>query len=241
MLHKTRGIVLKCTDYSNSSVIAQVFTEKFGLQSYMVNGVRKARSRVSSNVLQPLHLLEMVVYHKNTVSVQRVKDIRNQPAFLSIPLDIGKSTVCLFLCEVLYKVLRRHSGEDPALFGYIFSSLEWLDNHEGAIANFHLFFLMGLTRYLGFYPDTRLPRGRYFDLQQGQFGDTEPPHGYYLRPALALPWKQLCEGGYSALPALQLSGEERQHLLTGILEYYALHIEDFGQLRSYEILQELFS
>src|SRR3546814_4950182 len=90
MLHKTRGIVLKTTRFRNSSVIAQVFTERFGLQPYLINGVRKPRSSISLNILQPLHLLEMVVYHKPTVSIQRIKEIRNHPVYFSVPLDVIK-------------------------------------------------------------------------------------------------------------------------------------------------------
>ncbi|QEC51204.1 DNA replication and repair protein RecO [Anseongella ginsenosidimutans] len=241
MLHKTRGIVLKTTGYKNSSIIAQVFTEKFGLQSYLVNGVRRPGSRIPFNVLQPLHLLDMVVYHKSTVSLQRVKDIRNEPVFLSIPLDIAKSTVSLFLCEVLYKVLRRQSGEDTALFQYLFNSLEWLDHHEGKIANFHLLFLMGLSRYLGFFPDTRNPQDAYFDLQNGHFLQNAPLHPWYIGPSLAGLWRQLSQGSYGQLTGLKISGEERKLLLRSLLEYYALHLEGFGQVRSYEILQELFA
>lgn len=258
MLHKTRGIVLKTTAFRSSSVIAQVFTEKFGLQSYLVNGVRKTGGRISFNVLQPLHLLEMVVYHKSAGSLQRIKELRNQPVFFSIPLDIAKSTVSLFICEVLYKVLRRQPGEDTPLFQYLFHSLEWLDQHKGGVGNFHLLFLMGLTRYLGFYPDIRAagetaayeavgkPRTtaaageEYFDLQNGQFLKNAPVHSWYISPPLTTFWRQLSQGRYEQLSEFKISGEERRLLLRSLLEYYALHIEGFGQIRSHEILQELF-
>ncbi|HYH55668.1 MAG TPA: DNA repair protein RecO, partial [Anseongella sp.] len=236
MLHKTRGIVLKTTDYGDSSIIAQVFTEKLGLQSYLVNGIKKPKSRISLNVLQPLHLLEMVVYQKNTVSVQRARDIRNQPVFLRIPLDISKSTVTLFLCEVLYKVLRQQPGEDVPLFGYIFNSMELLDHQEGSPANFHLLFLMGLTRYLGFFPDTRMAGYGYFDLQNGRFMEREPLHPWYIGPPLASRWKELAESSYEYLGDIKISPPERQQLVKGLLEYYSLHVEGFGKVRSYEIL-----
>lgn len=241
MLQKTRGIVLKTTNYRSSSVIAQIFTEKFGLQAYLINGVRKAGSRIAFNVLQPLHLLDMVVYHKSTASLQRVKDIRNQPVFFSIPLEVVKSTITLFLCEVLYKVLRQQSGEDSPLFQYIFNSMEWLDHHKGSAADFHLLFLMGLTRYLGFYPDTRHTGNGYFDLQNGRYVEKAPPHPWYLNPPQGVLWQRLNTTGYSRLHELELTGEERKQLLNAMLEYYSLHIEGFGTMRSYEVLQELFA
>lgn len=241
MLHKTRGIVLKTSDYGDSSIIVQVFTEKFGLQSYLVNGVRRPKSKISFNVFQPLHLLEMVVYHKPTPSLQRAREVRNQPVFLSIPLDIAKSTVALFLCEVLYKILRKQPGEDSPLFEYIFHSLELLDHHHGSPANFHLLFLMGITRYLGFFPDTRKAGERYFDLQNGQFTDREPPHSWYIGPPLVSFWRQLSHSSYEHLSEIKINSEERQQLLSSLLEYYSLHVEGFGKVRSYEILQELFA
>src|SRR5690606_9292339 len=241
MLYKTRGIVLKTTGYKSSSVITQVFTEKFGLQSYLINGVRKSGSKVPYNVLQPLHLLEMVVYYKNSASLQRVKELRNSPVFFHIPLDVTKSTVCLFLCEVLYKTLRRQSGEDPALFEYIASSLELLDHHEGSIGNFHLLFLMGLTRHLGFYPDARDPDGNYFDLQNGRFLEKAPSHPWYIGPGLTGCWRKLIHARYEELSELRIGSGDRRQLLRTLLDYYNLHIEGFGSVRSYEVLQELFS
>src|SRR5690349_12859257 len=107
MLHKTRGIVFKTTNYSESSVVVQVFTEKFGLQSYLINGVKKPKAKIKMNILQPLHLLEMVVYHKPSGNIQRAAEVRQQPVFLTIPYDIVKSSLVMFLNEVLYKAIRQ--------------------------------------------------------------------------------------------------------------------------------------
>src|SRR5882757_6416664 len=151
MLHKTRGIVFKTTDYGESSVVVQVFTEKFGLQSYMVNGAKKPKAKISCNMLQPLHLLDMVVYHKETGNVQRIKEVKNSPVLQTIPYDVIKSSLALFLNEVLYKAIKQQAA-DENLFGFIFNSIEWMDHQPEGIVNFHLFFLTRLTRYLGFYP-----------------------------------------------------------------------------------------
>src|SRR6201996_7835373 len=137
MLHKTRGIVFKTTDYSESSVIVQVFTEKFGLQSYIVNGAKKPRTKISMNMLQPLHLLDMVVYHKNTGQVQRIAELKNAPALQSIPYDVIKSCLAMFLNEVLYKAVRQQSA-DENLFDFVFNAIESLDHQQEGVANFHL-------------------------------------------------------------------------------------------------------
>src|SRR3569832_768157 len=127
MLHKSRFIVFKTTDYGESSVIVQIFTEKFGLQSYIINGVKKPRAKISRNMLQPLHLLDMVVYHKSTGQVQRISELRNSPVLQSVPYDVIKSSIVLFLNEVLYKAVKVQSA-DENLFDFIFNAIEWLDN-----------------------------------------------------------------------------------------------------------------
>src|ERR1700749_5171032 len=126
MLHKTRGIVFKTTDYGETSVIVQIFTEKFGLQSYIINAVKKPRAKIPRNMLQPLHLLDMVVYHKNTGNVQRIKELKHAPPLQTIPYDVIKSSLAIFLNDVLYKAVRAQSA-DENLFGFVFSAIEWLD------------------------------------------------------------------------------------------------------------------
>lgn len=96
MLHKTRGIVFKVTDYAESSLIVQIYTEQFGLQSYIVNGAKKPRAKIHQSMLQPLYLLDMVVYHKAGGSVQRISELKNAPVLQSIPYDVIKSSIALF-------------------------------------------------------------------------------------------------------------------------------------------------
>src|SRR3954470_10795259 len=122
MLHKTRGIVFKTTDYGESSVIVQVFTEKFGLQSYLINGVKKPKAKISRNMLQPLHLLDMVVYHKSAGNVQRIYELKTSPVLLSIPYDVIKSSMAMFLNEVLYKAIKQQTA-DENLFDFVFSAI----------------------------------------------------------------------------------------------------------------------
>src|ERR1700744_3001764 len=180
MLHKTRGIVFKTTDYGETSVIVQVFTEKFGLQSYIINAVKKPKAKISRNMFQPLHLLDMVVYHKNTSGVQRIKEVKNAPVLQSIPYNVIKSSVAIFLNEVLYKAVKQQSAEEH-LFSFVFNSIEWLDHQQEGLANFHLFFLIRLSRYLGFFPDTHLAgTAAYFDLKNGTFNNYKPEGLLYL-------------------------------------------------------------
>ncbi|WP_428330647.1 DNA repair protein RecO [Mucilaginibacter sp.] len=241
MLHKTRGIVFKTTDYGDTSVIVQVFTEKFGLQSYMVNGAKKPRAKISRNMLQPLHLLDMVVYHKNTGNVQRIKELKNSPLLQTIPYDVIKSSIAMFLNEVLYKSIKQQSA-DENLFDFAFNAIEWLDHQTQGIANFHLLFLVKMTRYLGFYPDRYLAgEADYFDLKNGVFNKYKPDSVLYLSPPHTQNFTALLEGSFENIHQLKLNNDERRYLIQKLLEYYALHIESFGFVRSHEVLEEVLS
>ncbi|RYY32736.1 MAG: DNA repair protein RecO [Sphingobacteriaceae bacterium] len=241
MLHKTRGIIFKSTDYSESSVIVQVFTEKFGMQSYIINGVKKPRAKIPRNMLQPLHLVDMVVYHKNTGSVQRISELKNSPVLQSIPYDVIKSCIAIFLNEVLYKAVRQQSA-DEQLFDFIFNAIEVLDNESEGLANFHLLFLAQLTRYLGFYPDRELAKdASYFDMKNGVFTNYKPDSMLYLSPPHTHNFNKLLQTGFGASSQLKLANDERRYLINKLLEYYALHIEGFGSIRSHEVLEEVLS
>ena len=239
MLHKTRGIVFKTTNYGESSVIVQLFTEKFGLQSYIINGAKKPKAKIGRNMLQPLHLLDMVVYHKNTGNVQRVAELKNSPVLQTIPYDVIKSCLAIFLNEVLYKAVRQQSA-DENLFDFVFSAVEWLDHQTAGLANFHLLFLMQLTRYLGFYPDRYLMNDAdYFDMKNGVFSKYKPDSVLYLSPPHTQNFNRLLDATFEGIGELKFTNDERRYLLTKLLEYYALHIEGFGIIRSHEILEEV--
>ena len=239
MLHKTRAIVFKITDYGESSVIVQLLTEKFGLQSYIINGVKKPRAKITRNMLQPLHLLDVVVYHKNNTSIQRISELKNSPVLLSVPYDVIKSCLAIFLNEVLYKAIRQQ-GADENLFEFVFNAVELLDHETDGLANFHLLFLTQLTRYLGFYPDmSRADDADYFDMKNGVFSRYKPDSISYLSPPHTYNFYKLLQCSFEKAPQLKLNNDERRQLLTKLLEYYALHIESFGNIRSQGVLEEV--
>lgn len=238
MLHKTRGIVLKTTNYGESSVVVQILTEKFGLQSYLINGVKKAKARVPMNQLQPLHLLDMVVYNKTGGTLQRVAEVKASPVLQTLPYDVVKSCIAIFLNEVLYKSVRQQSADD-ALFSYVFSAVEWLDGAEENVADFHLLFLIQLSRYLGFYPDKPDARSVYFDLQEGLFCSVKPAHTFYIPAEYSGDFQRMMKCRFENAASLKFSAETRRYLLYKLLDYYALHIEGFGDVKSHLILEEV--
>ena len=239
MLHKTRGIVFKTTDYGDNSIIVQIFTEKFGLQSYIVNGAKKPKAKIARNMFQPLHLLDMVVYYKNTGNMQRIKELKNSPLLRTIPYDVIKSSLAIFLNEVLYKAIKQQTA-DEHLFEFVFNAIEWLDHQTEGLANFHLFFLIRLTRYLGFYPDRYVAgNADYFDLKNGVFSNYKPDTVLYLSPPHTQNFTALLESTFENISQLKLTNDERRYLIQKLLDYYTLHIEGFGNIRSHEVLEEV--
>ena len=239
MLHKTRGIVFKTTDYSESSVIVQIFTEKFGLQSYIINGAKKPKAKISRNMLQPLHLVEMVVYHKSNGNVQRIAELKNAPVLQTIPYDIIKSCLAMFLNEVLYKAVKQQTP-DENIFGFIFNSIELLDHKTNGLANFHLLFLVQLTRYLGFYPHGGLlSEANYFNMKDGVFSNYKPESLNYLSPPHTKNFYLILKSNFGNIDDIKFNYDERRYLINKLLEYYAMHIEGFGNIRSHEVLEEV--
>lgn len=239
MQHKTRGIVLKATKYAESSIVVQIFTEKFGLQSYLVNGARKPKAKIGVSLLQPLHLLDMVVYHRENTSLQRISDARQMPPLQSIPHDMIKRTVALFLNEVLYKSLRQQSADEP-LFNYIFNAISWWDNLEQPQPNFHLFFLIKLSRYLGFSPTLPKSRQPFFDLKDGVFCHSLPNHSWVLQNPHTSYFVDLLICSFEESATLFIPLTERRVLLEKILDFYRLHIDHLGEIHSHEVLEEVF-
>ncbi|MCX2450631.1 DNA repair protein RecO [Pedobacter sp. PLR] len=241
MLHKTRGIVLKTTLYSESSVVVQMFTEKFGMQSYLINGVKKPRAKIRMNMLQPLHLVDMVVYHKVNSSIQRVSELRPSPIFRNIPYDILKSTMAMFLNEVLYKSIRQQMT-DEYLFDFIFNAVCWFDESQGSNVNFHLAFLLKLSRYLGFAPSTKTKSDQsYFDLQEGEFKSLPPVHPYFIDKDDAALFISLYILPFEKIIEIKLDNKTRRRILDKILIYYTLHTASFGEIRSHQVLEDILS
>ncbi|MES2458477.1 MAG: DNA repair protein RecO [Bacteroidota bacterium] len=241
MLFKTRGIVLKTTLYSESSVIAQIFTEKFGIQSYMINGVKKPKAKISMNMLQPLHLVELIVYHKTNAGIQRLTELRPSPVFKSIPYDVVKRTMVLFLNEVLYKSIRQQTT-DENLFEFIYNAICWLDECERADVNFHLAFLLKLSRFLGFAPSTATKSDEsYFDLQEGEFKSKIPAHAHFLNKSEAAIFISFFISPFDKIGEIKTGNITRRHILDKILVYYTLHTASFGHIHSHQILEEVLS
>lgn len=228
MLQKTKGIVLSYLRYRETSIIVRVYTEEFGLQSYLVNGVRSAKSKTNRIALfQPLTLLDMVVYYKPDRDLHRLSEVKTNHPFQSIPFDMAKSSIALFISELMTKSLKEEAG-NPQLFQFLEHSILFLEEAPGNFENFHLTFLLKLSFFLGFGPES----DREFDEQLRESSypflpDTETTTALnvFLRRPYGAP--------------VRLSRTNRNELLDALVAYYGIHIDSLGEVRSLTVLREV--
>jgi DNA repair protein RecO (recombination protein O) len=240
MIEKTLGIVLKQIKYGETSLIAQLYTRRWGRIGVMVPGARTASKNRKSHLFQPLTLLELEIYFKAGRDLQNIKEVKNHSPFQHLTGDPVKSSVALFLSDVLSKVLREEEPNEE-LFDFLESHIQFLDATDEGIANFHLYFLLRLSRYLGFNPGMPPARDHlWFDLSLGTFTETAPLHESFLTPELTRHLVSFLAVQASELASVSIDRQTRMELLEGILRYYYLHLEGLAEVRSHKILHALF-
>ncbi len=238
---RSRAIVLKTIRYNDDSIIAEAFTEASGRVSFMVRVARSRRAAVRHTLFRPLALLMLEWNHRPSSRLQRVQGASVDVPLVSLPYDPGKTTMSLFLAEFLHFALRAEP-DAPALFRYVAASVEWLDACRGSYANFHLVFLLRLTRFLGFYPNLHdAAPGSYFDLEAACFVPGRPQHNHFIAPPDAARLPRLMRMNYATMHLFRFSGAERSRLLGHINDYYRLHLPGFPELKSLPVLTEVFS
>ena len=220
MLHKTRGIVFRFTKYGETSIIVTIFTEMFGLQSYMVNGVRSKAAKGQIALYQPLMLLELVVYYKENANILRIKEVKCFHQYASLLTDIRKSAQAMFLNEIVNKAIKEQSHAQE-ICSFLFDSFEVLDRLTDNYENFHLVFLIKLSRFLGFGPHHahELLIGRVLEVKEEVI------------------LQRLLEADYAEV--ISITQSQRRNLLDLVLRFYADHIENFGEVRSIQVLREV--
>lgn len=235
----TKAIVLTSLKYGDNSLIVKALTEKAGLQSFMLKGVLKSRrGRLKVAFFQPLTQLEIVAKTSSSGTLGYIREASISYSYHSIPTDIRKGAVALFLAEVLAQSIGE-AEEEPRLFQYVETTLQWLDQHD-EMANFHIRFLIGLTRYLGFYPELSSVEGDYFDLVEGAFCH-EPSWNPCFGGAELDQFKTLLGTNFDALHTVKLNQNQRKILLENMVRYFEIHLHGFKKPKSLVVLDEVFS
>lgn len=241
MLQKTVGIVLHTLKYNDTSNIVEMYTEFAGRASFLVNVPRSRKASVKSVLFQPLSLIEFEADFRPNATLYRIREAKSFYPFSSIPYDPFKSAMALFLAEFLYRAVREEAENRP-LFAYLQHSVVWLDTCREGYANFHLVFLMRLSRFLGLYPNLDdYHEGDYFDMLNACFTSVRPQsHSSYIEPGEAGRLLRLMRMNYETMHLFAMNRAERTRCLHILNEYYRLHLPDFPVLKSLAVLQELF-
>lgn len=221
MLANTKGIVFRFVKYGDTSIIVTIFTSQFGLQAYIVNGVRSKSGKGKIALYQPLTPLEMVVYHKETTTIMRIKEAKCIYPYQHISADVRKTTIALFIEEVINKSIKEeaHASE---LCDFLIDSLITLDKIEKP-ENFHLIFMVLLSRHLGFLPQTasEVLGGRVMDFDEERLLEA------------------ILNAEYSN--DIVMTNEQRRSVLDALLRFYSMHVDNFGQMKSLSVLREILS
>jgi DNA repair protein RecO (recombination protein O) len=242
-LHKTKGIVLRTVKYGETSVIVTIYTELFGIQSYIVNGVRVSSKKGSgkANLFQPGAILDLVAYHNELHHLQRLREFKWSYLYQHIFFDIVKNAVILFMVELLSKTLKQPES-NPELFYFIEDAFTHLDKADiQVVGNYPLFFALHLASFYGFrFSDRYSDQTTFLDLQEGEFVHEHPVHPYFLGPPYSYITSQLLKAMQPhELTQIKLNQETRRILLQAYQTYYALHIQDFGVMKTLPVLQEI--
>lgn len=235
----TKALVLSTIKYGDTSLIVRCFTLESGIKSYLIKGVLSSkRGPIKAAYFQVLTQLHIEANHNAKGRLNSLKEVRVLHPYTSIYANIFKQTISLFLSEVLNSTIREEEANE-GLFLYLETSFVWLDTHS-EISNFHLLFLINLTRYLGFYPDLRKRELDIFHLQEGSFVSSSNDQQIITGTDL-LQFKKLLGIHFDRMNSLRFSKSERQQVLKIILRYYQFHVDGFRLPKSLAILESVFS
>jgi len=234
----TKAIVVSKIRYKDNDLIVKCYTERFGIKSYLIkNALKTRKGKFKPAYFQPLTIIDIEAEHKDNRSLHFLKDIKIQNNFESIHTNVIKSTIAMFLAEVLSIVLKEEE-ENTSLFDYLETSLIWFDENK-VDSNFHYMFLIELTKYLGFYPETNKFDRSCFNLEDGKFYDNKKGR-YFIEGENLTLFKQLLGIKFDADKSVVFKPNQKQEFLNMILLYFKLHLDGFYQPKSASILNQVF-
>jgi len=241
MLEKTRGIILNQIKYTDSGIVARLYTRNFGRQSFLIRGMRNKKAGKHNILFQPMFILDLEMNYKASREMQTLKEFSVSFTPFDIYSNIKKSCVAIFLGEVLTSVLKEESPHEE-MFDYIEESIKYFDNAKEGYANFHIAFLAGLSSFLGFEPGPRNNADdAFFDMTNGIFVPLPPLNGNYANENISNKLAEFFVASYDTVANIALTGILRNEVLDTLVRYYALHLPGLKKIKSLEVLKEVFS
>lgn len=238
MLEKTEAFVLHSFRYGESKMIVDMFTRLHGRLSFVIALPKTSKGKLKKQYFQPLTLLNIECDVRPQSQLQKLCDAAILTPLSSLQTEPSKLAISLFLAEFLYHALKGEQRNE-ALFDYVASSVQWLDSRDSQFANFHLVFLMRLSRFLGFYPNIE-EGDRYFDLRAATFCSMPPLHRDFLMPQEASMLRLMMRMDFVNMHLFRMNRQQRNHCIEVAILFYRLHLPDFPDLRSLEVLHDLW-
>lgn len=240
MLSKTPGIVLHYVRYGETSIIAHIYTELFGRQSYIINNVRKRKTAFGLNCFQPLTILDLEAYYRPSRDIQRIKEIRRHIPLDHIYSDVSRSSIAIFIAEIIYKTLQE-SESYPSMFQFLSHSIQFLNLINKGIANFHLVFLIQYSKHLGISPKIQLEQLNKTVADKIMSADlTENAVFSDLSETARIKLSELMNRSFQDLDKISLDPQTRFELLDKFIDFYKLHFDNIKQINSLKVLKEVF-
>jgi len=235
----TKAIILSSLKYGDTSLITKAYTASDGLKSYLLKGVLASKKgKLKTAYFQPLTQLEIVANHKNKGNLESIREAKVNYHYQTLHTDIAKSAMTQFLAEMLSNSIHEEES-NQGLFDFLEAAMQWLDTND-EISNFHLCFLIKLTRYLGFFPDTNAINSKYFDLLEGGFTNTPSLNPFLSGENLNF-FKTVLGTNFDEVHTIKMMKINRQELLKSLVLYFELHLQGFRKPKSLAILNEVFS
>lgn len=239
MIISTKAIVLNTIKYGDTNLIVKCYTEKDGCKSYLLRGILSSKKgKIRTSYFQPLTQLNIIANHNNKGNLNSIKEVEVVNHYKSIFSNIFKQSIVFFLSEVLSFSLQEEE-ENIGLYKYLETSFLWLDTHDKS-SNFHLLFLLNLTRYLGFYPDSSNSEFTYFDLDGGRFTN----ESLFIKNSISgqelMTFRRLLGTNFDDLDKMEFNAQSRHRILSVLIRYFELHLSGFKTPKSLEVLKDVF-
>lgn len=235
----SNAIVLNSLKYGDTSLIVRLYVKECGLTSFMLRGVLKStKGKIRKAYFQPLTQLRISFNLNQKKTLHSLREAQVVNSYTSIPFDVVKQSIVMFLSEMISNAIKEEES-NSGLFSYLESAFIWLDTHD-SISNFHLLFLLNLSKYLGFYPEIKGKEMMYFDLQDGEFC-MRPQSNAFISGEKLASFKKLLGINFDAIETVSFSKRERQTILKILIDYYELHLDGFRKPKSLHVLETIFA
>jgi len=241
MIQKLRGIVLHHINYGETSLILHLYSNHRGRIAVIIPGARGRHKNKKISLYHNLAILDLEVYFKESRDLHQIREARTALPMPNITGDPVKSAIALFIAEVLYRTLKEEEA-NPDLFSFIENTIRYFEMTDEGIANFHLFMMIHLTRFLGFFPvDNHGEENKWFNLRSGQFCNFPPEASSRLEPAVSSLLAKFMHSNLEEAASIKLNRNQRNELLSGILEFYGIHLQGMGEIKSFGVIKEVFA